>query len=182
MIIFEKDSERNGIDPAPFWANLYLYEFEKEYITSLIATDKRKAFKFHGIFRLIDDLCAINDSDEFAVSHQNNYPPELELKTEHHGSHAIFLDLDVSITDGNFVYRLFDKRDAFTFFIVRMPYLSSNMPTFTLYGTFKSEVLRIAKNTLRYEDFKPRIMSLLTRMINQGGCSIKFKKCILDVA
>ena len=170
-----------GIDPAPFWANLYLYEFEKEYITSLIATDKQKAFRFHGVFRFIDDLCAINDSDEFAISHKDIYPQELELKNEHHGDHATFLDLDVSVVNGTFVYKLFDKRDAFPFFIVRMPYLSSNMPQFIFYGTFKSEVLRIAKNTLRYEDFKPRITSLLSRMKNQGGCSMKFKKCILDV-
>ena len=116
-----------GIDPAPFRTNLYLYEFKKEYITSLLAADERKAFTFHAIFRFIVDLCAINDSDEFAISHQNIYPPELELETEHHGSHATFLDLDVSITDGNFLYKLFDKRDVFPFFIVHMPYLSSSI-------------------------------------------------------
>ena len=89
-----------GIDPAPFWANLYLYHYEKEYLSLSIHTDKRKASKFHGVFRFIDDLCAINDSDEFFNSHQNIYPPVLELKKEHHGEHATFLDLDLSIKDG----------------------------------------------------------------------------------
>ena len=171
-----------GIDPAPFWANLYLYHYEKEYLSLLIHTDKCKASKFHGVFRFIDDLCAINDSDEFLNSHQNIYPPVLELKREHHGEHATFLDLDLSIKDGLCVYKLFDKRDAFPFFIVRMPYISSNIPSFIFYGTFKSEVLRIAKNTLIYEDFKTPIVSLLTRMVNQGGCCKKLVKCIVDVA
>ena len=169
-----------GIDPAPFWANLYLYHYEKEYLSLLIHTNKRKASKFHGVFRFIDDLCAINDSDEFLNSHQNIYPPVLELKREHHGEHATFLDLDLLIKDGLYVYKLFDKRDPF--FIVRMPYISSNIPSFIFYGTFNSEVLRIAKNTLRYEDFKTPIVSLLTRMVNQGGCCKKLVKCIVDVA
>ena len=171
-----------GIDPAPFWANLYLYYYENEFIDLLIHTDKCKASKFHGVFRFIDDLCALNDSEEFSNCHQEIYPPVLELKKEHHGNHATFLDLDISAENGLFVYKLFDKRDAFPFFIVRMPYLSSNIPSFIFYGTFKSEVLRIAKNTLRYEDFKPPIVSLLKRMINQGGCSKKLVKCITDVA
>ena len=63
-----------------------------------------------------------------------------------------------------------------------MPHLSSNIPSFIFYGTFKSEVLRVAKNTLRYEDFKIPIVSLLTRMVNQGGCCKKLVKCIVEVA
>ena len=74
---------------------------------------------------------------------------------EHQGQHVTFLDLDLSIKDGVFEYKLVDKRDAFPFFIVRIPYLCSNIPTFIYCGTFKSEVLRIAKNTLKYENFKP---------------------------
>ena len=171
-----------GIDPAPFWANLYLYNFEKDYIESLIHNDKRMAGKFHGMYRFIDDLCAINDGNQFDTSNKDIYPPELELKREHHGEHATFLDLDISIKDGQFSYKLYDKRDAFPFSIVRMPHLSSNIPEFVFYGTFKSEVLRIAKNTLQYEDFKPRVVSLLTRMINQGGCHQKLIRCISNVA
>ena len=86
------------------------------------------------------------------------------------------------IKDGQFVYKLYDNRDAFPFSIVRMPYLCSNIPSFIFYGTFKSEVLRIAKNTLRYVDFKPNIVSISVRMINQGGCIKKLMKCISNVA
>ena len=34
-----------GIDPAPFWANLYLYFYEHEFITNLMRTDKIRARK-----------------------------------------------------------------------------------------------------------------------------------------
>ena len=39
--------------------------------------------------------------------------------------------------------------------------------TFIFCGTFKSEVLSIANNTLKYEDLKPRIVSLFMRKVNQ---------------
>ena len=37
-----------GIDPAPFWANLYLYKYEMKHITSLIKEDKKKALNYNG--------------------------------------------------------------------------------------------------------------------------------------
>ena len=37
-----------GIDPAPFWANFFLYTYENEYISELISNDKVKARHFHA--------------------------------------------------------------------------------------------------------------------------------------
>ena len=102
-----------GIDPAPFWANLHLYSYECEFITSLMRSDKGRAMKFRNASRFIDDECNLNDGGEFGRSLREIYQPELELKCEHEGSHATFLDVD-----GKFVYKLFDKRNAFPFFIV----------------------------------------------------------------
>ena len=44
-----------GIDPAPFWANLYLFFYESEYVTSLIKS-KDKETRFRG-FNLPIDQC-----------------------------------------------------------------------------------------------------------------------------
>ena len=52
---------------------------------------------------------------------------ESQLKVEHKGNHVSFLDLDIKIENNVFVYKLFDKRDKFPFFIVQIPYLSSDM-------------------------------------------------------
>ena len=105
----------------------------------------------------------------FLNPHNEIYPPELELKLEHHGTSATFLDLHIQIVDGKFIYKLFDKRDKFPFFIVRMPQLSSNIPSTIFYGSVMSEFLRIARCTLRVEDFIPRAAELYHRMLNQGG-------------
>ena len=158
-----------GIDPAPFWANLYLYHYENLYITKLIRTDRYKGFKFKNTFRFIDDACTLNDSDVFVQSYKEIYPKELELKCEHSGVHATFLELDITISDAVFVFKLFDKRDDFPFSIIRMPDLTGNIPHHVFYGSIMSEVLRIARATLQYDDFVPRIKELFARMVNQGA-------------
>ena len=56
-----------GIDPAPFWANLFLYTYENQFISDLISTDKVKARHFSSTKRFIDDLCALNDGGNLAV-------------------------------------------------------------------------------------------------------------------
>ena len=167
-----------GIDPAPFWANLHLYSYEYKFIKSLMRTDKRKAMKFRYATRFIDDECNLNDGGEFGRSFHLIYPEDLELKCEHQGSHATFLDLDVTVINGIFVYRLFDKRDNFPFFIVRMPDLSGNIPSHVFYGSVMSEFLRISRCTLLYSDFLPSAICLFKRMINQGGTKTMILKQI----
>ena len=158
-----------GIDPAPFWANLFLYAYESSYVSDLIATDKVKARHFHSTKRFIDDLCALNDGGEFGRSYKDIYPNELELKVEHSGVHASFLSLDITISDGIFVYKLFDKRDAFPFSIVRMPHKDSNMPESIFYSSFVGELLRVARSTLLFVDSKSKTDIFIQRMRSQGA-------------
>ena len=158
-----------GIDPAPFWANLFLYAYEVNYMSELIALDKVKAHHFHSTKRFIDDLCALNDGGEFGRVYKDIDPSELELKVEHSGSHASFLNLDITIREGLFVYKLFDKRDAFPFSIVRMPYVSSNIPESIFYSAMVGEFLRIARSTLLFDDFLPKTRELIHRLNNQGA-------------
>ena len=44
-----------GIDPAPFWANLFLYSFESKFVQSLISLGSTRAYHFHSVGRFIDD-------------------------------------------------------------------------------------------------------------------------------
>ena len=170
-----------GIDPAPFWANLFLYFYEEQFMSHLISSDKIRAKRFHATKRFIDDLCAINDGEEFKSSFLNIYPKELELKLEHSGENATFLNLDITIKDKIFVYKLYDKRDSFPFSIVRMPYLSSNIPQNIFYSALVGEILRIARSTLMYEDFIPKACALVLRMYKQGAQKQKTIKSIRKI-
>ena len=80
--------------------------------------------------------------------------------------------------NGIFCYKLFDKRDAFPFFIVRMPHKDSNIPSNIFYSAIFSEILRISRCTIILEDVIPRISELFTRMINQGASKAYLRKQI----
>ena len=124
----------------------------------------------------------MNDGGEFGRSNTEIYPPELELKKENsEDDHATFLNLDIKIEDRRFIYKLYDKRDDFPFFIVRMPHMSSNIPQSIFYSALVGEFLRIGRSTLRFEDFLPKAKELLDRMIAQGAKSSVSNKMILKI-
>ena len=170
-----------GIDPAPFWANLFLYQYEHRFMDSLIPDDRLSARHFHSTKRFIDDLCALNDGNLFERVHREIYPDELDLKKEHSGNHATFLNLDITIKEGKFVYKLFDKRDAFPFSIVRMPHIDSNIPESIFYSSLVGEFLRIARSTLLKEDFLEKAGTLCQRMFKQGAKEVKVKQCLCKI-
>ena len=84
-----------------------------------------------------------------------------------------------TVSNNIFVYKLFDKRDAFPFSIVRMPFLSSNIPYNIFYNTILSEILRIARCSLLYKDFIVKARELCQRMRNQGADIIFGKTSLL---
>ena len=69
-----------GIDLAHFWAKLYLYSYEEEYMSSIIYLKKVKARHFHCAKSFIDNLCAINDSGEFGKSFFENISKRVGVK------------------------------------------------------------------------------------------------------
>ena len=79
------------------------------------------------------------------------------------------MDLDIKISGEEFIYKLFDKRDEFSFSVVRMPYIDSNIPSYIFYGTILSEIVRIARSTLLLDDLIPGLGALFKRMPTQGA-------------
>ena len=142
-----------GTDPAPFWENLPLHYYLENYMSSLISSGKIKARYCHSAKRFIDDLYAINDGWEFERAICEIYLKEFKPKVKYQGDHATFLNLDITIKEGNFIYKLFDKRDSFSFSFVRIPHIESNIPQNIFYTAIKGEFLRIACSVLWLRDF-----------------------------
>lgn len=63
-----------------------------------------------------------------------------------------------------FVFKLFDKRNDFSFFLVRMPYINSNVPKLVFYSTLVGELLIIGRISLFYIDFDEKLKEMLNRM------------------
>ena len=85
-----------GSDPAPLFANLFLYYYESRWIKDLQKNGLIKARKLCNVFCSIDDLNAINDAGIFESNFRDIYQEELELLRENgNNAEAIFLDLDI---------------------------------------------------------------------------------------
>ena len=54
-----------GSDPAPAFANLFLFHYESSWLMSIKKTNNILARKFGQVFRYIDDLLALNDGHSF---------------------------------------------------------------------------------------------------------------------
>lgn len=158
-----------GSDPAPFMANLFLYHYESKWIKNLKKESLQKARRFSHTFRFIDDLLTINDNNLFLQSFKEIYPPELVLNLESSGDHVTFLDLDLTKVDGHLDVKLFDKRDDFPFAIVRLPFLSSNIPTTMFYSSIGAEIIRIGRVSSSLENFILSAKVIISRAFKQGA-------------
>ena len=73
------------------------------------------------------------------------------------------------LLDGKFDHKLYDKRNAFNFSIVRFPFKDSNMPSKMFHSTIGAEVLRICRATSTYDSFLKCCEPFIFRMNNQGA-------------
>ena len=81
------------MNPTPYWANLFLYFLESKYVQQLISEGSPRAYKFPGTSNFIADLCILNDDGVFSSSYKYIYLKQFELKLEHQGENATFLDI-----------------------------------------------------------------------------------------
>ena len=168
-----------GSDPAPFFANLFLYYYESKWLRKIQKSDLSRARKFGSVFRFIDDLLSINDNGEFSRSLSDIYPAELELTKENVGTlSSSFLDIQIDLSDRQFSSKLFDKRDNFNFSIVRMPDASSTIPSSMIYSSFSAEILRIARVTSALEAFVKSAKDIIDRMVKQDAEQKRMKNSI----
>ena len=75
-----------GSDPAPYFANLFLFYFEMKWMDKLKKDNFAATRKYSNTFRFIDDLITINNAGHFDKNINNIYPPELQLKKENHNN------------------------------------------------------------------------------------------------
>ena len=129
-----------GLDPVPFFANLFLFFYGSRWLNSIKNTNYGVARKLDNISRLIDDLIAINDGNEFENHYNEIYPSELILKKENTShTETTFLDLHLCRTEDQIQTSLYDKRNSYNFHIKVAPYnqnslnLSSNFLCGTIY-------------------------------------------------
>ena len=165
-----------GCDCASQIADLFLYWFEHSYIAKGVDSKNPAIHYLQYASRYIDDLNVPNISSDICKTICNDiYPDDLEIiPTNSLNYSTTFLDLDITVEDGRFVSKLYNKRRDFGFKVITFPNLRSNIPNKTSYGTFIGELYRICKSSSKFTDFVKDVKLLIRKLVNQ-----KFKKRLL---
>ena len=89
------------------------------------------------------------------------YPTELQLnKGNSSDTEALFLDLNVSITNGVVSAKIYDKGDDFNIEIVNFQFLDGDVSCSPSYGVYISQLIRFARVRSSVDDFKNRNLFL----------------------
>ena len=92
------------------------------------------------------------------------YSPELQLnKANTSDTEAPFLDLHLSISNGFVSSKIYDKRDHSDFDIANFPFLDGDVPHFTSYGVYISQLIQFARVSSHVADFNARNKSLTAK-------------------
>ena len=87
-----------GSDPAPAFANLFLFHYESSWLNSMKKTNNILVRKFGQLFRYIDHLLILNNGHSFESYHHDIYPEELQLNKENDNNNSTnILDLHITI-------------------------------------------------------------------------------------
>ena len=169
-------------DPAPFFANLFLFICESRWLKSIKNTNYGVARKFGNIFRFIDDLVAINDGNEFENHFNKIYLDELILKKENIShTETTFLDLQLCINEGQIQISSYDKRNCYNFNAVKFPYKSSTIPSNMFFANINAEILRICQATSSVVQFIKTCKVFLHQMLRQRADPLRVKKVLVKM-
>ena len=158
-----------GTDCAPLLANLFLFHFEYSYIKEKLSkADYGMALSYKYTVRYIDDLLTFNNPS-FEGNIATIYPPELTLKKTTESSNRLsYLDIDIRINNGHFNTSVYDKRDDFSFSVVRFPFLDGIIPAKPTYGVYISQLVRIGRICDNFKAFNAKHTELTHRLMKQG--------------
>jgi len=173
-----------GTNCAPLVADLYLFTYEFEFMTSLLKDKKLYiARKFSSTFRYIDDLFSLNNR-YFKEYVDKIYPPFLQLKNTTDSTEGCsYLDLFIFKDYNDLVStRLYDKRDDFNFAIVNYPFLDSNIPISPAYGVYTSRLVAFSRACASLSDFNERHIILVSKLLDQGYMLARLKRTFTKFA
>ena len=171
-----------GSNPVPFFPNLFLFFYDSIWLKSIKNTNYEVVRKFGNVFRFINDLIAINDTNEFENHYNEIYPSGLILKKENTShTETTFLDLHLCINEGQIQTSLYDKRNFYNFNFVRFPYKSSTIPSKVFFATISYETLRICRATSSMVQFIKTSKVFLHRMLRQGEDPLGVKKVLVKM-
>ena len=148
------DIQNFGTNCAPLVADLFLFCYERDFMLSLSDNNQTDIIEaFNSTSRYLEDLLNI-DNTYFEQMVGQIYPTELQLnKANSSDTEALFLDLNLSISNSIASSKIYDKRDDFNFEIVNFPFLDGDVPRSSSYGVYIPSLIRFARVCSNVDDF-----------------------------
>ena len=139
-----------GTNCAPLVANLFLFCYERDFMTSLSDDNQADIIEaFNSTSRYLDDLLNIDNPGMV----NQIYPPN---KANTSDTEPPYLFLHLSISNGFVSSKIYDKHDDLDFFIiVNFPFLDGDFPRRPSYGVY-------------VEDFNARNKCLTAKFLRKG--------------
>ena len=157
-----------GGNASPLIADLYLSWLEFSFLSKLDKKDTGLIYDLRHNCRYIDDIATPNLENFLSVASQI-YPKEIPLEPNNgNGLHDTFLDLDINICDGDFIFKVFHKVDLFNFEVVSFPFLESNIPQRICYSTFFSQLVRFSRICSNIYGFAERVKLLWHKLLDRN--------------
>ena len=165
-----------GANYSPNLANLYLHFYETKFM-NIDIDEYRLIYKY--TFRFIDDLLSIKNRS-ILTDISNIYPDSLEIKNTNIVPYVkcSFLDIDIELTNGSFIHKVYDKRRDYNFEILGLPSTNSNIPDKSIYGVLCSQFCRYASNCRFREDFLLNCQLLINKLLHNKCPSYLLKKFV----
>jgi hypothetical protein len=166
-----------GTDCAPYLANLTLFNYEFNFMINKLKTGNYGLCRsLSNNFRYIDDISSINDKNVFERVYPQIYPDSLTLKKVNTSDkQADVLDINIQVSNGKFVCKLFDKRRGFPFKCNIFPSPLSDISRKCLYNVYYTELLRYHKICSCIDIFLTEVRCLNRKLINKGYKPHKLK-------
>jgi hypothetical protein len=97
------------------------------------------------------------------------YPGNLTVTKSNDNSlnGVAYLDLSISVSESEFVIKVYCKTDDYSFTVVTMPFLESNVAEEMCYNVFFGQVLRFLRICTKLEDFMERAKLLADTLLER---------------
>ena len=170
-----------GTNCAPLVADLFLFCYERDFMTSLSGVNQADIIEaFNSTSRYLDDLLNI-DNLYFEGMVNQIYPPKLQLNKASSDTEAPFLDLHLSISNCFVSSKIYDKGDDFDFDIVNFPFLDGVVPRRPSSGVYISQLIRFVIVCSHVEYFNARTKCLTAKLLKQGHRYHTLRKAFFQV-
>ena len=171
-----------GGNASPLIADLYLSWLEYQYLSKLVRNkDFNLLHKLKYNSRYIDDIITPNVENFLEIA-KHIYPIEIPLEQTNNDSlHDTFLDLDITVVNKRFCFKVFHKVDLFDFEVISFPFLESNIPQYICYNTFFSQLVRFSTICSNTSGFAERVHIIYQKLLKRNYDKKNLKKLLINL-